>query len=106
MSSEPYQTVARVGELKEGLGQAFAIEGRMIALFLVDGTYFALDDACPHQGFSLFDGAVLDSTVTCLWHGWRFNLADGRWMDNPGVRVGTYPVRVVGDAIQVALNED
>lgn len=105
VESERFQTVARVGEVAEGLGRAFEVGGRVVALFLVDGEYYAIDDACPHQGFSLHDGAVIDRTVTCLWHGWRFDLADGRWLDDPAVRVGTFPVRVVGDEIQVAADE-
>jgi nitrite reductase (NADH) small subunit/3-phenylpropionate/trans-cinnamate dioxygenase ferredoxin subunit len=42
--------------------------------------------------------------VTCLWHGWRFSLEDGRWLDSPRTCVGTYPVRVVGDEIQVSVD--
>ena len=50
------------------------------------------------------DGAVTgDCTVTCLYHGWKFHLADGRWDENPRIRVATHEVRVVGDDIQVAV---
>jgi nitrite reductase/ring-hydroxylating ferredoxin subunit len=55
------------------------------------------------KGAPLCDGVVFDKSVTCTWHGWRFNLTDGRWVDNPKIRVTTYPVRVVGDEIQVAV---
>jgi nitrite reductase (NADH) small subunit/3-phenylpropionate/trans-cinnamate dioxygenase ferredoxin subunit len=98
-----FQTVARVGEIPEGEGRPFEVAGRMIAVFLEGGRYFALDDACPHQGAPLCDGIVGDKSVTCTWHGWRFSLEDGRWLDSPRTRVGTYPVRVEGDEIQVAV---
>ena len=104
MSSERYHTIARVGQLVEGIGQSFELEGKVIALFLADQTYYALDDFCPHKDLPLFDGLVIDQTVTCLAHGWRFSLADGAWLDNPRIRVKTYPVRVEGDEIQVALD--
>jgi nitrite reductase (NADH) small subunit len=44
-------------------------------------------------------------TVTCTWHGWRFSLEDGRWLDSPRskVKIGSYPVRVEGDEIQVLV---
>ena len=103
MSSEGYQTVARVGEIPEGQGRSFEVQGRPIAVFLDRGAYYALDDVCPHQGFPLNDGTVCDRTVTCLSHDWRFELADGSWTENPQVRVATYPVRVAGDEIQVAV---
>ncbi len=101
---EVYQTVAKVGEIVEGQGQPFDVNGRMIAVFLDSGNYYAIDDACPHKGAPLCDGIVFDKSVTCTWHGWRFSLTDGKWVDNPRMRVGTYPVRVVGDEIQVAVD--
>jgi nitrite reductase/ring-hydroxylating ferredoxin subunit len=99
-----YQTVARVGDIAEGRGQSFEIRGRVIAVFLDEGTYYALDDACPHRGAPLCDGIVYGQSVTCTWHGWRFSLVDGRWLDSPRTRVDTYPVRVHGDEIQVAVD--
>ena len=53
-----YQTVAKVGEIPEGEGRPFEVEGRMIAVFLDGGTYHAIDDSCPHQGPRLCDGLV------------------------------------------------
>jgi nitrite reductase (NADH) small subunit len=100
-----YHTVARVGEIAEGHGIPVEVEGRVIAVFLHEGRYFAIDDACPHQGAPLCDGIVFDRSVTCTWHGWRFSLEDGRWLDSPKPRtlLGTYPVRVVDDEIQVSV---
>ena len=102
-TAETYHTVARVGEIEEGRGAPFEVEGRPIAVFLDEGVYYATDDVCPHQGLPLCDGFVADKTVTCTWHGWCFRLTDGRWVDNPRILVGTYPVRVVGDEIQVRI---
>lgn len=102
---EIYHTVAREGEVVEGIGRSFEVGGRAVAVFRDEGTYYAIDDDCPHKGLPLHDGIVFDRSVTCLAHGWRFDLADGRWLDNPQVRVGTYPVRVLGGEIQVAVNE-
>jgi nitrite reductase (NADH) small subunit/3-phenylpropionate/trans-cinnamate dioxygenase ferredoxin subunit len=106
LADEPqnFRTVARVGEVNEGSGIPVEVGDRMVALFLDGGRYFAIDDACPHQGAPLCDGLVMDGTVTCTWHGWRFALDDGRWLDSPRIRVGAYPVRVVGDEIQVAVD--
>jgi nitrite reductase (NADH) small subunit len=101
-----YHTVARVGEIADGRGIPVQIEGREIAVFLDEGNYFAIDNACPHKGAPLCDGIVFDKTVTCTWHGWRFSLEDGRWIDSPTrrTRTGTYAVRIEGDLIQVAVD--
>jgi nitrite reductase (NADH) small subunit/3-phenylpropionate/trans-cinnamate dioxygenase ferredoxin subunit len=105
VSAERFQTLARVGEIPEGEGRPFEVDGRIVAVFLDQGNYYAMDDTCPHQGAPLSDGMLCEKTVTCSWHGWRFSLEDGRWLDSPkgGTRVDTYPVRVVGDEIQVAV---
>ncbi len=106
MSTVPtrFQTVARIGDVTEGAGIPVEVEGRAIALIMDNGQYYAIDDHCPHQGAPLCDGMVGEKTVTCTWHGWRFSLEDGRWLDSPRIRIGTYPVRVEGDEIQVAVN--
>jgi nitrite reductase (NADH) small subunit len=101
-----YHTVALVGEIAEGRGLPVVILGREIAVFLDEGNYYAIDNACPHKGAPLCDGIVFDKTVTCTWHGWRFSLEDGRWIDSPSsrTRTGCYPVRIEGDRIQVAVD--
>lgn len=105
MSSDSFRSVAKVGEVPEGQGRVFEVDGRMIAVFLEQGKYYAIDDACPHQGAPLSDGVVFDKCVTCTWHGWRFSLEDGRWLDSPKgrIKLACYPVRVEGDDIQVSV---
>lgn len=99
-----FTTVAKVGSIAPGCGEAFAVNGRMVAVFNLDGQYQAIDDICPHMGASLAGGAVAGGVVTCPWHGWRFRVCDGAWCDNPkGVQVDTFEVRVVGDEIQVRV---
>jgi nitrite reductase (NADH) small subunit/3-phenylpropionate/trans-cinnamate dioxygenase ferredoxin subunit len=98
--------VAKVGEIPEGEGRPFEVGGRMIAVFHESGHYYAIEDSCPHQGAPLSDGLVFDKCVTCTWHGWRFSLEDGRWLDSPKgrIRVAWFPVRVEGDEIQVSVD--
>lgn len=103
MTTENYQTIAHVGDVPEGEGRVFEVNGRMIAVFLDGGVYYAIDDACPHQGAPLSDGIVYEKTVTCTWHGWRFSLVDGKHMEGTRCRVGVYPVRVLDNSIQVAV---
>ena len=98
-----FVAVARVGDLAEGESTRVRAAGRDVALFLFGGRYFALADTCPHMGASLSDGYVENHIVTCPWHAWRFRLTDGAWADNPRIKIGCYPVRVVGDDMQIQL---
>lgn len=102
-----FQVVARTGDIPEGEGRAFAVSGRMVAVFLRDGQYHAINDSCPHMGASLATGWVQDDQVTCPWHAWRFCITDGSWLDNPQSDLNTdcYEVRVVENEIQVLVPE-
>lgn len=98
-----YQTVARVGSIAEGRGQTFPVGGRLVAVFLWQGNYYAIDDLCPHMGASLGAGEICQGAVACPWHAWRFSVTDGTWLDNPKLRVDRFECRVVGEEIQVRL---
>ena len=100
-----FTTVAKVGSIDEGTGQAFKVGNKMVAIFHRDGKYYAINDFCPHMGASLAGGYFEGDTVTCPWHAWRFKIADGAWCDNPKLKIGAYEVRVIGDEIHVDLPE-
>jgi nitrite reductase (NADH) small subunit/3-phenylpropionate/trans-cinnamate dioxygenase ferredoxin subunit len=102
-----YQAVAKTGDIPRGTGRAFAINGKLVAIFNVDGEFLAIDDACPHMGASLAEGFLEGDAVSCPWHGWRFCVRDGLWIDNrrSALRTGTYAVRVEGGVIEVSVPE-
>jgi nitrite reductase (NADH) small subunit len=96
-------TVAKVGDIPEGGAVVVSVRQKDVAIFRLNGEFQAIDDMCPHMGASLSGGYVEDGCVTCPWHYWRFRLADGAWADNPKVKLGAYPVHVVGDEVQLEL---
>jgi len=98
-----FYPVCRVSELAEGEARMVQAADKLIAVFRHEGQYFAIDDTCPHMGDSLSRGYVEKGIVTCPWHAWRFRLADGAWADNPRIKIGSYPVRVVDGEIQVEV---
>lgn len=98
-----FETVGKVEDFAEGVGRAFAVQGRMVAVYRRGETFFAIDDLCPHMGASLAEGNLDGETVACPWHGWRFCIRDGTWEDNPRIKIDSFPVRVVGDEVQVLV---
>ena len=98
---EGFVSVARVGEVAEGRGITVPLAERLVAIFLSEGKYYAIDDLCPHMGASLGAGEVENGAVACPWHAWRFRVCDGAWADNPRVKIDCFDIRVVGDEIQV-----
>ena len=96
-------TVAKKSDILEGQGNAFAVNGRMVAVFNEGGDFQAIDDTCPHMGVSLAGGYVEDGIVTCPWHAWRFKICDGTWCDNPRVSIDAFEVRIDREEIQVRV---
>lgn len=102
-SNPEFTTVAKVGDIAEGEGAAYPVNGRMVAVFNSGGAYQAIDDFCPHMGASLAGGHLQNGIVTCPWHAWRFSVCDGTWCDNPRIKIDAFEVRVAGDEIQVRV---
>jgi nitrite reductase (NADH) small subunit len=80
--------VADVGDLAAGEGRVVDVDGRSLAVFNVDGRFYAIDNTCPHRGGPLGEGDVDGTIVVCPWHGWRWDVTTGSNANNPAVRVG------------------
>lgn len=98
-----FVTVAKVEDIPPGERRTVEVSGILLALFNVNGTFYALDNTCPHAGGPLGEGTLTGGIVECPWHGWRFNVRTGERTENPDFTVACCPVRVEGDVMQVAL---
>ncbi len=95
--------VARLDECPPGTAVERTACDRVLALFNVEGTVYALDGVCPHQGGPLGQGELCGSIVTCPWHGWQFDVTSGQHQLNPRIAQPRYDVRVEDDWILVDL---
>lgn len=94
--------VAQVGDLKPGQTGLVQIGRQRIALYNVDGKFYATDDTCSHAEASLSEGAVEGDQIVCPLHGARFDVKTGAALCMPAFApVDTYPVRVQGDDVEV-----
>ena len=100
--SDEFVTVARVADVAPGTAKAVIVGQREIALFNVDGTFYALDNTCPHQGGPLAEGWIEGTRVTCPWHAWTFDLTTGGMTLGDFACVDTFEVRIDNDAVRVA----
>lgn len=98
---EGFQSVARVDELPPGRSKIVVVDKREIALFNVEGKYFAIHNLCPHEGGPLGEGRLKGFVVACPWHDLAFDIRNGQGTDGGGYCVGSYDVRVEGEHILV-----
>ena len=96
--------VMRLEQLPPGKGTTVMVAGKDVALFNVEGTIYAMDDSCLHQGLSLGTSKLEGKIVICRGHGWRYNVTTGKVLHVPDYGVTSYPVKVVDGRIVVALD--
>lgn len=103
--ADGFTPVATTAELPPGASKRVYIATEAVALFNVDGTYYAVSDRCSHGRASLSEGTVVDRSkcvLECPWHGGQFDLHSGAPLSGPPlVPVATYRVKVNGDRIYV-----
>ena len=96
--------VATADELADQQAKLIEVGGQKIALFHIEGAFYALSDTCTHRGGPLSEGTVEGTEVTCPWHGAKFDIRTGAVLGPParqGVR--SYPVRVTGADVEIEV---
>jgi len=89
-----FERVASATEAREASPQVVTVGGRTLGLFHHEGTFYAVDNRCPHMGFPLTDGSIDEGLLTCPWHHARFELSGGDTLDPFADDVRTFPVEV------------
>lgn len=95
--------IASVADVPVGEGRVVEVGERLVALFNVEGTFYALDNTCPHRGGPLGEGDLDGPVVTCPWHAWRWDVRSGVNVNNPAVKVASLPVTVEGRDVFVEI---
>ena len=81
-----------------------ALAGRDLAIYNVEGEFFATDNICTHGQARLCDGFLDGFEIECPHHQGKFDVRDGRASCEPAtVAVRSYPVRVEGGRVFVQL---
>ncbi|MFO1093857.1 MAG: Rieske 2Fe-2S domain-containing protein [Planctomycetaceae bacterium] len=97
--------VASLSELPPGCAKEVTVGDRVIAVFNVDGTLYALDGICPHAGGPLAKGRLVGQIVTCPWHGWQFDVTSGRHCLTARIQTGCIAVSANGDDVYVEIGD-
>ncbi len=90
-------------EIPPNSGKALTVDGKDIAVFNVEGAFYAVGNTCVHRGGPLGEGSLEGTTVTCPRHGWQYDVTTGKTLQLPDQGVEKYEVRVEGEDLLVAL---
>ena len=104
--SEPteFHRACALSEVPEEGAIGVEVAGVPVAVVKADGELFALYDVCSHEEVPLSEGEIYDHTVECWLHGSCFDLRTGKPTGPPATKpVPTYPVKVDGDDVYVAI---
>lgn len=102
-----FVAIAKTDELNPGERMVVEVGRKWIAVFNVDGQYYAIEDVCTHDGGPLAEGKLYGCEIECPRHGARFDLRTGKVTAPPAlIDVPAYPVRVVDDEIQLGTQSN
>ena len=98
-----FETVATTDEIKPGERLVVEFGRTWVAIFNVDGTYYAIEDVCTHDDGPLAEGKLTGCVIECPRHGATFDITTGKVLSAPAlVDVPSYTVQVVGNEVQIA----
>jgi len=98
----PFIDVTSTSAIAPGTAKAFVVGDREVAVFNVDGAFYAIENSCPHQGGPLAEGFIDGKVVTCPWHAWCFDVTSGAMTLGGFTHVESYDVQVAGSTISVS----
>lgn len=101
-----FVTVARTEEIAPGTAIQVWIDEDPIAVFNLDGEFYATSDVCTHEEWYLHGGAIDGDEIECPLHRGVFNIKTGSAEVYPAENdLPTYACRVVDGAVQIDLGD-
>ena len=83
-----------VSDLAPGQCTQANVGGTPVAIYNVDGAFYATSNTCLHRGGPLGQGMLDGAAVMCPWHAWSWDVTTGENVANAELRIPTYEVKV------------
>ena len=94
------------GDLSDGEHLTLNCTNIRVSLFFVNGTYYAIEDTCTHDGAEIATGKVVGSEITCPRHGARFCIKTGKSITPPAYEdILSFPTRINEYSVQILIPE-
>ncbi|MGH9549436.1 MAG: Rieske (2Fe-2S) protein [Terriglobales bacterium] len=102
--TEQFLKIAKMEDLPEGRATVVEVGGKRLAVCRVEGSVFAIDDLCTHDGGPLGEGELEDHQIECPRHGARFDIRTGKALCLPAILpVHSYKIEIRNDEVWAEL---
>jgi len=92
---------ARKDEIPAGSIREFQVDGLTVAIANVGDKFYALNNTCLHRGGPLAQGELHGVAVACPWHGWQYDVTNGKLTMNQAAGVKTYAIELRGEDLWI-----
>jgi nitrite reductase (NADH) small subunit len=96
-------TVARASDVPPGTAAMVEAGERELALYNVDGVFYATQAECLHMRGPLGHGELEGCVLTCPWHGWQYDVRTGENEFDRALQLETFDVVVEDGEVKVVL---
>jgi 3-phenylpropionate/trans-cinnamate dioxygenase ferredoxin subunit len=103
MGKDGFFATIKDSELGEGKMHAIRVKGNPILLAKVDGRVYGVSNRCPHMGCEFQGGILSGYIVVCPCHGWKFDIRNGEYQENPRTALSTFHCKIEGGQIWVEI---
>ena len=95
--------VGRVEEIPDGERKIIKVDELSIGVFHHNGQWYALLNSCLHRGGPICTGSLDGETLTCPWHGYQYNLINGRLLLDPDARLPMFDIEIKNGFIHLYI---
>ena len=95
--------VCRAEDVPASGMKEFAVDGTSVLIVHTGAEFVAFQTMCPHEAVPLEQGVHDGCLLTCLEHGWQFDLKTGAPVGDAEEGLKGYPLKREGDDLYVAL---
>lgn len=97
--------VVDANSLAEGKNIVIDVDGTDIAVFKIEGAFYAIEDVCSHDGAEIASGTLEGDEIICPRHGARFCVKTGAVKAPPAYEnIASFPLRIENGKVQVRDN--
>ncbi len=90
-------------DLKINDSLPFDTPGGSIVLFRTKSGFYAVKNRCPHAGAPLHEGLINGDILTCIWHGWKFNLKTSKCLSRANATLTHIPILIKDQKIYLRM---